>query len=212
MEVGEALPEIVTLSLLFILITSVEAGVFFCCFGGSLCQYFPCGSWSWSKQFQPRSSSDVTPLPVIVLALNELQLFSVFVSMSSEVVLLTLCALEEWLHGDSSNFRGLASLLFGRRPKWAHPWQCFQLLGRRSAVLPWPPHPATTPWGGASMTRFPEAPPGTDHWQPAAPSAPAKQRGLRPPLFPTERPSLFWTHASAERLGARPGQLSGVVL
>lgn len=64
----------------------------------------------------------------------------------------------------------------------------------------------------ASVTRFPEAPAGTDHWQPAAPSAPAKQHGLRPPLFPTERPSLFWTHASTERLGARPGQLSGVVL
>lgn len=30
---------------------------------------------------------------------------------------------------------GLARLLFGRRPEWAHPWQRVQLLCRRSAVL-----------------------------------------------------------------------------
>lgn len=53
----------------------------------------------------------------------------------------------------------------------------------------------------ASVTPFPEAPAGTDHWQPAARSAPAKQHGLSPSVFPTERPSLIWTHASAEQWG-----------
>lgn len=64
------------------------------------------------------------------------------------------------------------------------------------------------------MKLFLEAPPGTDHWQPAAPSAPAKQHGLGPPLFPTERPSLFWTHASAERWGgmARSALWGGLVV
>ncbi|KAK1877105.1 Major capsid protein L1 [Dissostichus eleginoides] len=55
---------------------------------------------------------------------------------------------------------------------------------------------------GVSVKAFPEAPAATDHWQPAAPSAPAQQHGLRPPLFPMERPSLFWTHASTEQQGA----------
>ncbi|MED6261417.1 hypothetical protein ATANTOWER_004931 [Ataeniobius toweri] len=54
---------------------------------------------------------------------------------------------------------------------------------------------------GGSVTLFSEAPSWADHWQLAVPSAPAKQHGLGPPLFPTERPSLFWTHASAERQG-----------
>lgn len=52
-----------------------------------------------------------------------------------------------------------------------------------------------------SVTPFPEAPAETDHWQSAAPSAPAKQHGLNPPTFTTERPSLIWTHASAEQWG-----------
>ncbi|MEQ2159345.1 hypothetical protein GOODEAATRI_021866, partial [Goodea atripinnis] len=54
---------------------------------------------------------------------------------------------------------------------------------------------------GGSVTLFSEAPLWADHWQLAFPSAPAKQHGLGPPLFPTERPSLFWTQASAERQG-----------
>lgn len=40
-----------------------------------------------------------------------------------------------------------------------------------------------------------------DHWQPAGLSAPAKHCGLRPSLFPTERPSLFWTAARTELWG-----------
>ncbi|KAK5609857.1 hypothetical protein CRENBAI_016604 [Crenichthys baileyi] len=52
---------------------------------------------------------------------------------------------------------------------------------------------------GGSVTLFSEAPSWADHWQLAVHSAPAKQHGLGPPLFPTERPSLFWTHASVER-------------
>lgn len=58
----------------------------------------------------------------------------------------------------------------------------------------------------ASVTPFPEASAETDHRQSAAPSAPAKQNGLSPPMFPMERPSLIWTHASTEQWGH--GQVS----
>lgn len=47
------------------------------------------------------------------------------------------------------------------------------------------------------MIPFPEAPAGTDHWQPAAPSAPAKQHDLRPPLFPMERGPVCSGHTPA---------------
>lgn len=139
--------------------------------------------------------------------------------------LLPLLCVGPGLSSDSSDLRrAWIASCFGRQPEWAHPWQRAQLLIRRSAVLFWtsapglePMQPARADWCDdgrrlVSVTVLPEAPAGTVHWQPAAPSAPVKQHDLRPPLFPTERPSLFWTHASTERQGTRPGQLSGVVL
>ncbi|KAA8585191.1 hypothetical protein FQN60_003885 [Etheostoma spectabile] len=63
--------------------------------------------------------------------------------------------------------------------------------------------------GSGESDTIPRSSGSSRQWHPAAPSAPAKQHGLRPPRFPTERPSLFWTHASTERQGAWPG-LKGV--
>lgn len=47
-----------------------------------------------------------------------------------KIMFVSLCAaavcksvLREWLHGDSSDVRGLTRLLPGCWPEWAHPWQ-----------------------------------------------------------------------------------------
>lgn len=147
-----------------------------------------------------KKCSNVTTLPVVSLALGETQHDCAAALM-----------LAEWLHADSSDVGGLAHILFGSRPEWAHPWPGVQLLSL-SAVLLWPLHPvldlrSCLVWGRGLV----------EVWGMTTGSLPASRRLLstvdsglhcslrRGPVCSGRPPELSCG-------GARPGQLSGVVL